>query len=49
MLGASGEAAWAAAGLVDVQQNMSLLGYVVSVGQAEAPGSTAGLCQQYST
>lgn len=47
VLGASGEAAWAAAGLVDVQQNMSLLGYVVSVGQAETPGSTAGLCLQH--
>lgn len=46
VLGASGEAARAAAGLVDVQQNMSLLGYAVSVGQAEAPGSISGLCLQ---
>ena len=44
--GGCGEAAWAAAGLVDVQENISLLGSVVSVGQAETPGSISGLCPQ---
>lgn len=44
VLGASGEAASAAAGLVDVQKNMPLLGYVVSAGQAETLGGVSGLC-----